>query len=96
MRSIFLAEEINMKTFNVTLGSTAQGRDKNDNRRHYRTRLSSGKVLQVREGEPMAIQVNDVDASTIQSLASRGFLTVSEAEDKRPAAQQQQTAGARR
>jgi hypothetical protein len=96
MRSIFSAEEMKMKTFNVALGSTAQGRDKNDNRRHYRTRLSSGKVLQVREGEPMTIQVNDVDASTIQNLASRGFLAVSEAEDKRPAAQQQQTAGARR
>ena len=84
-----------MKTLNVALGSTAQGRDKNDNRRHYRTRLSSGTVLQVREGEPMTIQVNDVDASTIQNLASRGFLTVSEAEDKRQTAQPQ-AAGARR
>lgn len=84
-----------MKTLSVSLGSTAAGRDKTDNRRHYRTRLSSGKMLQVREGEPMTIQVNDIDASTIQNLASRGFLTVSEAEDKRPATQPQAT-GARR
>jgi hypothetical protein len=84
-----------MKTLNVALGSTAQGRDKTDNRRHYRTRLSSGKVLQVREGEPMTIQVNDVDASTIQSLGSRGFLEVTETDDKKPATQPQ-AAGARR
>jgi hypothetical protein len=83
-----------MKTLNISLGSTAAGRDKTDNRRHYRTRLSSGKVLQVREGEPMTIQVNDIDASTIQNLAGRGFLSVSDAEEKRQAAQQ--PAGARK
>lgn len=74
-----------MPTFDVTLGPASQGRCKETNKRHFAKRLSSGKRLQVIGDEPITVTVNDVDARTLQNLASRDYIALQEVAEKRAA-----------
>jgi hypothetical protein len=65
-------------TYKVTLGSAAVGERKDKRERHFQTRLSTGKRLQVVASEPTTVIVNDVDANTLQSLESKGYIQIEE------------------
>ena len=80
-----------MPTFTVKIGPTSQGRTKDTNKRHFATRLSSGKRLQVLDGDPVTVAVNDVDADTLQNLAGRDYISIEEVEERKPAAHTDRT-----
>lgn len=65
-------------TYKVTLGSAAVGERKDKRERHFQTRLSTGRQLQVIASGAVTVTVNDVDASTLQSLESKGYIQLEE------------------
>jgi len=77
-----------MKTYRVSLGPTSEGRNKETNKRQFRTMLSTGVMLEVFENKDTTVSVNDVDDSMLQNLASRDFITIEETAASAP----QQTA----
>lgn len=64
-----------MTTYTIGLGTAAEGRHKETNKRHFRSRLSTGSFLEVTDGREVTLTVNDVDDVMIQNLASREFIT---------------------
>jgi hypothetical protein len=68
-----------MKTFKITLGPASEGRHKDTNKRHFRSRLSTGSFLEVQENKEQTLTVNEVDESMLQNLDSRGFIQIAEA-----------------
>jgi len=64
-----------MTTYSIGLGSAAEGRHKDTNKRHFRSRLSTGSFLEVSDGREVTLTVNEVDDNMIQNLASRDFIT---------------------
>ena len=76
-----------MQTYTVALGKAADGRHKETNKRHFRSRLSTGAFLEVTDGKETTLAVNEVDELMLQNLASREFISISKAPQ---AAQQQQ------
>jgi len=64
-----------MTTYLIGLGSAAEGRHKETNKRHFRSRLSTGSFLEVSDGREVTLTVNEVDDNMIQNLASRDFIT---------------------
>jgi hypothetical protein len=64
-----------MTTYSIGLGSAAEGRHKETNKRHFRSRLSTGSFLEVSDGREVTLTVNEVDDNMIQNLASRDFIT---------------------
>ena len=77
-----------MTTYKIGLGKAAEGRHKETNKRHFRSRLSTGAFLEVADGKPITLTVNEVDDSMLQNLASRDFITIEETATSTP----QQTA----
>jgi len=77
-----------MTTYRIGLGKAAEGRHKETNKRHFRSRLSTGAFLEVTDGKSITLTVNEVDDSMLQNLASRDFITIEET----AAAAPQQTA----
>ena len=65
-------------TYKVTLGSAAVGERKDKRERHFQTRLSTGKRLQVVASDATTVTVNNVDANTLQSLESKGYIQLEE------------------
>jgi len=65
-----------MTTYSIGLGIAAEGRHKDTNKRHFRSRLSTGSFLEVSDGREVTLTVNEVDDNMIQNLASRDFITV--------------------
>jgi hypothetical protein len=63
-----------MTTYSIGLGSAAEGRHKETNKRHFRSRLSTGSFLEVSDGREVTLTVNEVDDNMIQNLASRDFI----------------------
>jgi hypothetical protein len=78
-----------MKTFRVTLGKASEGRHKDNNKRHFRSRLSTGSFLEVQEGQSQTLTVGEVDENMLQNLASRDFIAITEqtAQTAQPARQ---------
>ena len=64
-----------MTMYSIGLGSAAEGRHKETNKRHFRSRLSTGSFLEVSDGREVTLTVNEVDDNMIQNLASRDFIT---------------------
>ena len=77
-----------MTTYKIGLGKAAEGRHKETNKRQFRGRLSTGAFLEVADGKPIMLTVNEVDDSMLQNLASRDFITIEETAASAP----QQTA----
>ena len=77
-----------MPTYKIGLGKAAEGRNKETNKRQFRTMLSTGVMLEVFENKETSVSVNEVDESMLHSLASRDFIALSES----AAAAPQQTA----
>lgn len=69
-----------MTTYTIGLGTASQGRHKETNKRHFRSRLSTGSFLEVTDGREVTLTVNDVDEVMIQNLASRDFITATRAQ----------------
>jgi hypothetical protein len=67
-----------MKTYKVSLGAASEGRNKETNKRQFRTLLSSGSFLEVADGKDVTVTVNEVDDLTLQNLASRDFVVIAE------------------
>ena len=67
-----------MKTYRVSLGPASEGRNKETNKRQFRTMLSTGVMLEVADGKPITLTVNEVDDIMVQNLASREFITLEE------------------
>lgn len=65
-------------TFKIGLGTASEGRHKDTNKKQFRARLSTGQFLEVQEGRPVTLAVNEVDESMLQNLASRDFVTLEE------------------
>ena len=76
-----------MQTYTVALGKAADGRHKETNKRHFRSRLSTGAFLEVTDGKETTLTVNEVDELMLQNLASREFISITKA----PQAPQQQS-----
>jgi hypothetical protein len=71
-----------MTTYSIGLGSAAEGRHKETNKRHFRSRLSTGGFLEVSDGREVTLTVNEVDDNMIQNLASRDFITATRVQQK--------------
>ena len=71
-----------MTTYSIGLGSAAEGRHKDTNKRHFRSRLSTGSFLEVSDGREVTLTVNEVDDNMIQNLASRDFITATRVQQK--------------
>ena len=67
-----------MATYKISLGQASEGRHKETNKRHFRSRLSTGAFLEVSDGKPITLTVNEVDEMMLQNLASRDFITLEE------------------
>lgn len=65
-------------TFKIGLGTASEGRHKDTNKKQFRARLSTGQFLEVQDGRPVTLAVNEVDESMLQNLASRDFVTLEE------------------
>lgn len=65
-------------TYKVNIGTASAGRHKESNKRQFRARLSTGQFLEVQDGRPTTLAVNEVDESMLQNLASRDFVTLEE------------------
>ena len=73
-----------MKTYRVSLGPASEGRNKETNKRQFRSRLSTGVFLEVADGKPVTLTVNEVDDIMVQNLASREFITLEESATATP------------
>ena len=73
-----------MKTYRVSLGPASEGRNKETNKRQFRTMLSTGVMLEVADGKPITLTVNEVDDVMVQNLASREFITLEESATATP------------
>jgi len=73
-----------MPTYRIGLGKAAEGRHKDTNKRHFRSRLSTGAFLEVADGKPITLTVNEVDDVMVQNLASREFITLEESATTTP------------
>ena len=73
-----------MPTYKIGLGKAAEGRHKETNKRHFRSRLSTGSFLEVSDGKPITLTVNEVDDVMVQNLASRDFITLEESATTTP------------
>lgn len=73
-----------MKTYRVSLGPASEGRNKETNKRQFRTMLSTGVMLEVADGKPITLTVNEVDDIMVQNLASREFITLEESATTTP------------
>lgn len=73
-----------MPTYKIGLGKAAEGRNKETNKRQFRTMLSTGVMLEVADGKPITLTVNEVDDIMVQNLASREFITLEESATATP------------
>ena len=73
-----------MPTYKIGLGKASEGRNKETNKRQFRTMLSTGVMLEVADGKPITLTVNEVDDIMVQNLASREFITLEESATATP------------
>ena len=69
--------------YEITLVSPARVRAKETNQRHYCTRLSTGKRLQVVDSNPVTIDLSAIDLAALQVAEGRGFVSLAESSSKR-------------